>query len=141
MDLERALTFAADRRNAMLTTLRTDGRPQQSMIFFVADRDRFTISLTDTRAKTRNLRRDPRAALFVPTDDVFMWAAFDGTVSLSDVAKSPDDPVVDLLVDHYRKGNGEHPDWAGFRQAMVDDQRLLATFTATSATGILPDES
>jgi PPOX class probable F420-dependent enzyme len=139
MDLDHALAFAAGRRNAILTTLRADGRPQQSMIFYVVDHDRFTISITESRAKTRNLRRDPRGALFVPTDDVFMWAAFDGTVSLSEVAASPDDSVVDLLVDHYRKGNGEHPDWTGFRQAMVDDGRLLATFTATSATGILPD--
>ena len=65
MDLETALAFAAGRRNAVLTTLRADGRPQQSVIFFVADGERFTISVTDGRAKTRNLRRDPRAALFV----------------------------------------------------------------------------
>jgi hypothetical protein len=65
--------------------------------------------------------------------------SLDGTVELSAMAKSTDDEVVDLLVEHYRLGNGEHPDWDGFRTAMVNDQRLLATFTATSATGILPD--
>jgi len=138
MDLDRALSFAAGRRNALLTTLRKDGRPQQSVIFYLLDGDRFTISLTADRAKTRNLRRDPRAALFVPSDDVYVWAGFDGEVALSEVAASPDDPVVDRLVDYYRRGNGEHEDWAAYRQSMVDDQRLVATFTATSATGILP---
>jgi len=139
MDLDTALRFAASRRNAVLTTLRADGRPQQSVIFFHAQGDRFSISITDTRAKTRNLRRDPRAALFVPSDDVFMWASLDGIVELSEVARHPDDPVVDLLVDFYRSSNGEHPDWAEYRKAMVADQRLLATFIARSATGILPD--
>jgi len=139
MDLGRALDFAGGRRNAVLTTLRADGRPQQSVIFFGAQGDRFTISVTDGRAKTRNLRRDPRAALFVPGDDVFTWVALDGHVELSPVAQSPDDATVDLLVEYYRRGNGEHEDWDAYRQAMVDDRRLVATFVATSATGILPD--
>ena len=39
MELERALTFAANHRNGLLTTLRRDGRPQQSVIFFQAAGD------------------------------------------------------------------------------------------------------
>jgi PPOX class probable F420-dependent enzyme len=139
MDLTTALDFAAHRRNALLTTLRRDGRPQQSVIFYVADGDHFTISLTASRAKTKNLQRDPRASLFIWSEDVFSWVSLEGTVTLSAVATSPDDLVVDSLVEHYRRGNGEHPEWDAFRAAMVADQRLLATFTATSATGILPD--
>jgi PPOX class probable F420-dependent enzyme len=139
MELNSALGFAAMSRNALLTTLRSDGRPQQSVIFYVADENRFTISLTATRAKTKNLQRDPRATLFIWSDNVFQWVSLDGTVELSPVAQSPSDEVVDLLVEHYRLGNGEHPDWDRFRTAMVNDERLLATFTATSATGILPD--
>jgi len=139
MDLDRALAFAAGRRNALLTTLRADGRPQQSVIFFEAQGDRFIISLTDSRAKTRNLRRDPRAALYIPGDDVFTWVGLDGRVELSPVARTPDDAVVEQLVGYYRRSNGEHPDWAEYRQSMIDDQRLVGTFVATSATGILPD--
>ena len=138
MDLGRALDFATGHRDALLTTLRSDGRPQQSVVFYLLDADRFTISVTATRAKTKNLRRDPRAALFVPSGDVFVWAGFDGRVELSDVARDPDDAVVDKLVDYYRRGNGEHEDWDAYRRAMVEDQRLVATFVATSATGILP---
>ncbi len=139
MDLDRALAFAAGRRNAVLTTLRADGRPQQSVIFFTAEGDRFTISVTDDRAKTMNLRRDPRAALFVPGDDPYTWVSLDGRVELGPVAGSPDDSTGDRLVEYYRRGSGEHDDWATYRQTMVDDRRLVATFVATSATGILPD--
>jgi len=139
MDLDRALAFAASRRNAVLTTLRSDGRPQQSVVFFVADGDRLSMSVTDDRAKTRNLRRDPRAALFIAGDDPFTWVSLDGTVDLSPVAASPDDATADRLVDYYRRGNGEHEDWDDYRRSMVEDHRLVATFVATSATGILPD--
>ncbi len=138
MELSRALDFAAGQRNALLTTLRRDGRPQQSVIFYLLDGDQFTISLSDSRAKVKNLRRDPRAALFIPSDDVFKWAGFDGQVTLSEVANNPADEVVDRLVEYYRRGNGEHSNWDDYRQAMVDERRLLGTFTATSATGLLP---
>ena len=138
MDLQRALNYTVDRRNALLTTLRSDGRPQQSVIFYVQHGNQFTISVTDNRAKTRNLRRDPRAALFVPSDDVFIWVTLDGTVELSAVATSPDEATCDALVEYYRASVGEHEDWAAYRQAMINDQRLIATFTATSAAGMLP---
>ena len=140
MDLSRALVFAGGRRHAVLTTLRADGRPQQSVVFFVLSENRFTISITDSRAKTRNLRRDPRAALFISGENAYTWVSLDGAVELSDVASAPDDEVVDRLVDYYRRANGEHGDWGAYRRAMVDDRRLVATFVASSATGILPDE-
>ena len=139
MDLHRALDFASQRRTTVLTTLRRDGRPQQSVVFYLADDDRFTISLTDSRAKTKNLRRDPRAALFIAGDNPFEWVSLDGTGSLSPVASAPDDETVDALVDYYRRGSGEHDNWDEYRAAMVADGRLVATFTATSATGMLPE--
>ncbi len=55
------------------------------------------------------------------------------------MAQAPDDAVVDQLVDYYRSANGEHDDWDAYRRSMVDDHRLVATFVATSANGILPD--
>lgn len=138
MDLASALAFAATRRTTVLTTLRADGRPQQSVVFYLLDENRFTISITDSRAKTRNLRRDPRAALWIAGDNPFEWVSFDGTVALSPVASSPNDATVEALVDYYRRGSGEHPDWNEYRAAMVAEGRLVATFTATGATGILP---
>jgi hypothetical protein len=29
------------------------------------------------------------------------------------------------LIDYYRRISGEHPDWADYRRAMVDQQRVL----------------
>jgi len=137
MDFPVALDFVAARRRGLLTTLRRDGRPQQSLIYFLADGPRCTISITATRAKYANLRRDPRATLFVAGDDDFHWVVLDGVVELSAPAAAVDDATCDALVEYYRNANGEHPDWADYRRAMVAEQRVVATFTATSATGLL----
>ena len=88
----------------MLVTLRGDGRPQISNIMYVAGGDfSVRISVTDSRAKTNNLRRDPRAALHVTSADFWSYVVLDGTVALSTVAQGTDDAVVEELVDMYRQ--------------------------------------
>lgn len=54
-------------RTAILATNGRDGLPQVTAVAFHhdAERDLVQISLNDTRQKTRNLRRDPRATLFI----------------------------------------------------------------------------
>jgi PPOX class probable F420-dependent enzyme len=52
---------------AILATNGPDGLPQVTAVAFLHDNadDLVKISLNDTRQKTRNLRRDPRATLFI----------------------------------------------------------------------------
>ena len=95
------------------------------------------MSVTDTRAKTRNLRRDPRASLYVPGDDFWTFVVLDGEADLSPVATDPGDPVADELVTVYRAISGEHPDWDEYRQAMVDDRRLVLRLRPDHAYGSL----
>lgn len=116
---------------AALVTLKRDGRPQLSNIIYTYDESAglVRISVTDSRAKTRNLRRDPRASLYLTNADMTAYEVVDGTVELMPVARSVDDPTVAELVDVYRSISGEHPDWAEFRAAMVADERLVVRFT------------
>jgi len=137
MDLETALSFAARRTRGVLSTIRRDGRPQLSNVMFVADGDTFSISVTEARAKTRNLRRDPRAVLYVPGEDFWNFVVLDGTATLTEVASDVNDGAVDQLVDYYRRGAGEHPDWEEYRAMMVAERRLLVRLLATSAYGML----
>lgn len=138
MDLPTALAFAHEVRRGVVTTLRRDGRPQLSNVLFAADAEgRPVVSVTDDRAKTANLRRDPRVALHVTDASFWRYVVLDGTATLSPVAQAPDDATVDGLVDYYRQLNGEHPDWDDYRRAMVADRRLLLTVHATSAYGQL----
>jgi PPOX class probable F420-dependent enzyme len=94
------------------------------------------ISLTDGRAKTVNLRRDPRVSLHMVADDFWSYVVLEGEADLSPVAADPHDATVEELVAYYRAGNGEHPDWDEFRATMVADQRLVLRVRPTYAYGM-----
>jgi PPOX class probable F420-dependent enzyme len=135
------LSLAAGRDLGILATIKRDGRPQMSNINYVLDVEklRVRISVTDDRAKVKNLRRDPRGSLFVAGADGWSYAVLEGTVGLSAVARSPDDEAVEDLITLYRDIRGEdHPDWNDYRQAMVRDKRLVATLSIEHAYGIPP---
>ena len=135
--LDEAFAFVSQRNQGVLVTLRQDGRPQLSNILYLPGDDySVRVSVTDTRAKTRNLRRDPRAALHVSRQDFFAYVVVEGEASLSPVASGVHDPVVDELVEMYGLMQGEHPDWDEYRRAMVADRRLVARLRATSAYGM-----
>src|SRR6056297_393645 len=138
MELTEVLSFVRDRRNGILITLKSDGRPQSSNIaYVVGDDDVIRISVTDDRAKTANLRRDPRASLHVNRDDFWAYAVIEADVTMLPVATTPDDATVDALVEYYRALAGEHDNWPEYRQAMVDDGRLLLELHPTHAYGML----
>ena len=122
---------------AALVTIKRDGRPQLSNVGYAYDESAglVRISITDTRAKTRNLRRDPRASLYLTRPDMRGYLVVEGVVELTPVATEPHDATVDELVDLYRTIAGEHPDWDEFRAAMVSEQRLVARFTVQRTYG------
>ena len=122
-----------------LTTLKRDGRPQLSNVSYAYDPAgrTFRISITDSRAKTKNLRRDPRASLYTTSADRWSYAVAEGEAQLSPVAADPADDTVDALVELYRTISGqEHPDWDDYRRAMVDEGRLVLTVRVTHSYGM-----
>jgi PPOX class probable F420-dependent enzyme len=50
---------------ATLATIGPDGRPQLSEVWILADGDTVAISLNTARQKTRNLRANPAATVFI----------------------------------------------------------------------------
>lgn len=131
------MDLIAPHGNAILATIRSsDGRPQLSNVSYAWDGSVARVSLTDGRAKTGNLRRDPRAALEITKPDLWSYVVLDCDAALSPVAAAPDDATVDALVELYRAVNGEHDDWDDYRRAMVADQRLVLTLTPTHTYGI-----
>jgi PPOX class probable F420-dependent enzyme len=117
----------AESRLGVLATIKSDGRPQLSPVLPYYDRDAgvLYVSMTEGRAKTANLRRDPRATLEVTSPDGGAWATAEGTATLTGPGTDPHDPSVQALVDYYRIAAGEHPDWAEYRSVMVSDRRVL----------------
>jgi PPOX class probable F420-dependent enzyme len=128
-----------DRPFGVLATIKRDGRPQLSNLthHYDPENDRILASITDTRAKTRNLRRDPRASYHVTTPDGWSYVVAEGTADLSPVAADPHDDTVEELIDLYRKVRGEHPDWDEYRAAMVSDKRLVLRLQVERVLGMV----
>ncbi|MEM7341328.1 MAG: PPOX class F420-dependent oxidoreductase [Actinomycetota bacterium] len=139
MEMSRALEWASARTDAVLITIRRDGRPQSSDISYaLGDDGVFAISVTTSRAKTNNLRRDPRAVLHLTDRSAWAYLSFDGTVELTAPTMDPNDATADALVAYYERVAGQaHPDWDEYRAAMVEEGRLIVRFTPTSVVGQL----
>ena len=136
LSIDHALDWATGHKHGVLVTLRRDGRAQTSDIVYAVIDGAITVSLTATRAKTANMRRDPRVVLHVTSPDTWSYVSFDGVADLGEVTVAPDDDASDDLVATYQAVTGsDHPDWAEFRQAMIDEQRLVLRIRPTSAVG------
>ncbi|MFJ8581310.1 PPOX class F420-dependent oxidoreductase [Micromonospora sp. NPDC093277] len=137
----QALTdLIASRWLGTLATIKRDGRPQLSNVVYSFDRGEglIRVSVTDGRAKTANLRRDPRASFQVSSEDGWAYAVAEARAELTPVAERPDDPTVAELVGIYRAVQGEHPDWDDFRRAMVADRRLVLRLHVERVYGAPP---
>jgi PPOX class probable F420-dependent enzyme len=137
---DKLLALIADNSLGVLATIKRDGRPQLSNVTYHFDPRTLTIevSITEARAKTRNLRRDPRASLMVISDDGWAYAVAEGDAVLSPPAADPGDDTVESLVALYRNVAGEHPDWDDYRRAMVVDRRVLLRLAVNHLYGMPP---
>ncbi|MFL6162418.1 MAG: PPOX class F420-dependent oxidoreductase [Jatrophihabitantaceae bacterium] len=131
--------FIQPRHRMILITRRADGAPQASPVTAGLDAEgRVVISSYPERAKVHNLRRDPRCAVLVLSEDFGgAWVQADGNAEVLDL---PD--ALEPLVDYYRAISGEHPDWAEYRQAMLEQGKSLIRISLTRwgpiATGGFP---
>ena len=140
-DVDRdALTeFLRPRHHMILLTWRRDGGVQGSPVTAgVDDEGRIVVATYPERAKSTNVARRPRASVIVLSEEFNgPWVQVDGDAELITL---PD--AVEPLVDYFRAISGEHPDWAEYRQAMVDQGKALIRITPTRwgpvATGGFP---
>jgi uncharacterized protein len=124
----------------VLATIKRDGRPQLSNVSYHFDprESVIRVSITEPRAKTRNLRRDPRASILVDSDDGWSYAVAEGTAELTPPAAAPGDDTVEALIALYRNIAGEHSDWDEYRHAMVTDRRVVLTLPISHLYGMPP---
>ena len=137
---DKLLAVISGNSLGILATIKRDGRPQLSNVSYHFDSRNLAIqvSVREPLAKTRNLRRDPRASVHVPSDDGWAYAVAEGDAILTAPAAAPDDDTVEALIALYRNIAGEHPDWDDYRRAMVDDRRVLVTLPISHLYGLPP---
>jgi PPOX class probable F420-dependent enzyme len=122
VDIGSATSFLAAHPRAVLATARADGRPQLSPVLVaIDDAGRILVSTRETAIKAKNLARDPRAAVCGLTEGFFgEWVQAEGNAELVHLPAA-----MPILEDYYRRISGEHPDWAGYREAMQREKRLI----------------
>jgi PPOX class probable F420-dependent enzyme len=139
VDREQMLEFVRPRHHFVLLTYRRDGSVQSSPVTGGVDaQGRLVVSSYPDRAKTANLRRDPRAGVLVLSDDFGgAWLQVDGEAEVVDMPAA-----LDGLVEYFRAISGEHPDWDEYREAMRRQGKVLLRVTPTRwgpvATGGFP---
>src|ERR1700739_1716571 len=137
---DKLLAVISGNSLGVLATIKRDGRPQLSNVSYHFDPrgNAIEVSITEPRAKTRNLRRDPRASILVSSDDGWTYAGAEGNSELSPPAMHTHDDTVEALIQLYRNIAGEHPDWDEYRRAMVTDRRVLMTLRISHVYGMPP---
>ncbi|WP_328720660.1 PPOX class F420-dependent oxidoreductase [Streptomyces sp. NBC_00247] len=125
-DRDELLAFVRPRHRALLITARSDGRPQASPLTCgLDDSGRIVVSTYPERAKTRNAKRDDKVSVVVLSDDWNgPWVQIDGTAEVIDAPDS-----VEPLVEYFRNISGEHPDWDGYRAAMIKQGKSIIRIT------------
>jgi PPOX class probable F420-dependent enzyme len=137
--MDKLQDLVSTSHKGVLVTIKRDGRPQLSNVGYAFKDGVIRISVTDGRAKTKNLQRDPRVSFYVTNETFRTYAVAEGTATLSEVAAEPDDDAVNELVELYRAVAGEHPDWDEYRAAMIADKRRVVRIPVDRVYGLAMD--
>ncbi len=140
-----ARAFVERNRSAAMTTLRADGSPHTVRVGIGIVDGKIWSSSTQDRARTRHLRQDPRSTLFI-FDATPRYLTLDCRVNILEGAYVPEQSVrlfQAMQQDMSPAPPEGHIVWYGqpktideFKQAMVDEQRLIYEFHVLRAYGL-----
>ncbi|MDL5158220.1 PPOX class F420-dependent oxidoreductase [Actinomycetospora termitidis] len=142
VDFDGLVDFLRTRHKAIVVTKREDGGDQTSPVTLGIDaQGRLLVSTYPQRSKVVNIRKHPRIAMCVLSDEFNgPWVHVEGTAEIVDMPEA-----LDGLVEYFRSISGEHPDWDEYRQAMADGNKSLIRLTIDHwgpiATGGFPPRS
>ncbi|HYM15108.1 MAG TPA: pyridoxamine 5'-phosphate oxidase family protein [Dehalococcoidia bacterium] len=135
--------FLKKQHSAAMTTLRADSTPHTVRIGVALVDGKIWSSGTQTRARTRFLRRDPRSTLFV-FDNEWRWLTLECRVN---ILEGPDVPrqslrLFEVMQAGMRISEGKLL-WYGqertideFLRLMVEEQRLIYEFEVVRSYGM-----
>lgn len=140
---DRMRAYLEKQHSAAMATIRRDGGSHVVRVGVALVDGRLWSSGTQTRARTKHLRRDPRSTLFV-FDSEWRWLTLESRVTILD---GPDAPELNLhLFQVMQQGMAVPPgqiSWFGrmlsheeLLKTMVDEQRLIYEFDIVRAYGM-----
>jgi PPOX class probable F420-dependent enzyme len=120
------IDIIAGTSKGVLATVKSDGHPQLSNIFYLWDPDERIARITTTadRVKARVLARRPGAALYVAGAHFYQWAVAEGDAEVSPVTTEPGDAVAQELLPLYETFMGGQ-DRDALYQRLIEERRLV----------------
>ena len=117
----------SQQRFGALATLGGNGHPHLSTVLYDWDPGQrvVRVATVDGRPKVRQLHKDPRAALYVASDDFWSYAVAEGLAELSPVSAEPGDEVGRELLAMQSGGYADPGAKAAFLGQVVTDKRLV----------------
>ncbi|MCZ2109470.1 MAG: PPOX class F420-dependent oxidoreductase [Dehalococcoidia bacterium] len=126
--------FIGSQRWAVVTTLRADGSPSNSVVFFGRDGDTLIFSTTTDRMKARTLTHDPRVAMTILDEGApFRFATVEGRAAIED-----DDLAEKHVVINRAMRND--PAWqppGGFLERLQQEQRVVVRVHPERVSGVV----
>lgn len=119
--------------DAVQTTIKKDGAPHVARVGVGLVDGKLWSSSTNTRVRTKHLRRDPRCTLMILGGTRWEWLGLDTEVEIID---DGDGTIAENLA-LYRKLAGKDPDdMADYERGMRDEQRIVYEFHIKRAYGM-----
>jgi PPOX class probable F420-dependent enzyme len=117
---------------AVVTTLRGDGSPSSSVVFYAREGDDLLFSTTATRLKARTLERDDRIALTALDEGApygFVTVEGRATVQRDDIV-----PGHRLILKAMRGPDAEPPE--GYEERLAKEGRVIVRVRAERVSGV-----
>lgn len=126
--------FISKNRWAVATTLRKDGTPSSSVVFFARDGDELIFSTTKSRLKAKTVAHDPRVTLCVLDEGApFGFVTVEGTATIQDEDIGP----VHVLINRAMRGD---PAWQapeGFLARLQAEGRVVVRVRPGRVSGVV----
>lgn len=125
--------FVRRNRWGVVTTLRRDGSPSNSVIFYMLDGDTLVFSTTNDRLKAKSVRNDNRVAVTALDEgEPFGYVTIEGTADIQEQ---------DLVDGHVRLNRAmrNNPDWQppeGFAERLESQGRVLIRVNPERVHGV-----
>lgn len=130
---DKVKAFLEKHHDAVQTSLKSDGTPHVARIGIGLVDGKLWSSSTNTRARTKYLRRDPRSTLFVLGSGRFEWMGLETEVEIIDDG----DGTIEQNLALYRVIAGKDPDdMDDYRRGMRDEERIVYEFHIKRAYGM-----
>ncbi|GAB4330971.1 MAG: PPOX class F420-dependent oxidoreductase [Dehalococcoidia bacterium] len=124
--------FVSGNKWAVVTTLRSNGTPSSSVIFYAREGDEILFSTTEDRLKAKTLERDPRIAVCVIDEGPpYRYVTIEGHATLQRDNIVPAHITINKAM---RGGDFTPPE--GFEERLRQQRRLIVRVRPERVSGV-----